>query len=262
MIEAKRAYFNNIQRLYHYQEYNIDRLKDILLMNRIYCSNPIHFNDPWDMKPLIKSFDNEKDRKEYIEYLRKTMIENGISQEMIEESLNKPSIIDSMAESSTLTHWKAFEEYFRVYCLSPKPDNLLMWSHYADKHKGLCLEFDTDNPIFGGAWEVEYHIEYPYRPWNAELDVVRLALTKAKCWEYEEEYRLLPKTELANSAKQFTMVVDEDNKLTFPHEALKSIIVGCKANFDEIKSLVHSIRPDLQVKNAIMQRNRYGIIIE
>ncbi len=29
----------------------------------------------------------------------------------------------------------------RILCLSGNKDNLLMWSHYADSHKGFCVEF-------------------------------------------------------------------------------------------------------------------------
>lgn len=262
-MNAAQAIFDNMQRLFHYQFYDKERLEDVLSDNRIYCSNPVDFNDPWDMKPLVKKLDTEQERNEYIEYLRKIMIENNISQDVIERSLNS-SWVDYMAEESAKSKWQAFEECFRVYCLTPKPDNLLMWSHYANKHQGICLEFDTDNQIFGSAWKVEYHNEYPYHSWKSDFDIIKLALTKAKCWEYEEEYRLLPKTETANKTfqqEQF-MLVNESNKLTFPSDALKSIIVGCKANYDEIKKTIHALRPELQVKRAIMQHNRYGINIE
>lgn len=264
MKKAQQAIYNNTKRLFHYQDFDKERLEDTLLTNRIYCSNPIHFNDPWDMKPLIKTLDNERDRSEYIEYLRNAMINNDISQDVIDKYLNTPSWVDYMAENSAMTHWKNFEEFFRVYCLTPKSDNLLMWSHYANKHHGICLEFDTDNQVFGGAWEVEYHSEYPYHSWKSDFDIIKLALTKAKCWEYEEEYRLLPKTEYANQIVQQDriMIVDKQNKITFPSEALKSIIIGCKADYEEIKNFIHSLRPDLQIKRAIMQRNRYGINIE
>ncbi|HMO16377.1 MAG TPA: DUF2971 domain-containing protein [Pirellulaceae bacterium] len=30
-----------------------------------------------------------------------------------------------------------------VACFAEKADNFLMWSHYADRHQGICLEFET-----------------------------------------------------------------------------------------------------------------------
>ena len=31
-----------------------------------------------------------------------------------------------------------------VACFTTELNNILMWSHYADGHKGFCLEFDTN----------------------------------------------------------------------------------------------------------------------
>ncbi|WP_444906683.1 DUF2971 domain-containing protein [Microbulbifer sp. SSSA008] len=35
-----------------------------------------------------------------------------------------------------------------VLCLTTKPDNLLMWSHYAQNHEGFVLELDITHPFF------------------------------------------------------------------------------------------------------------------
>jgi len=45
-----------------------------------------------------------------------------------------------------------------ITCFSKVRDDILMWAHYADKHKGLCFEFDgSDNCIFfGEAQPVKY----------------------------------------------------------------------------------------------------------
>lgn len=45
-----------------------------------------------------------------------------------------------------------------------KCDNILMWSHYADNHKGICLEFDFNkDPLFcqDPFWKVNYRNKYP-----------------------------------------------------------------------------------------------------
>ncbi len=50
------------------------------------------------------------------------------------------------AENSYNIDVKCLKDTFQnwgVYCLCEKPDNLLMWSHYADAHRGICLQFDT-----------------------------------------------------------------------------------------------------------------------
>ncbi len=73
-----------------------------------------------------------------------------------------------------------------------------MWSHYADGHKGLCLEFDTSGEyIFEGKdyWEVNYPPDNHYQKFfeedkDARDTLLGLALTKSIEWRHEREYRV------------------------------------------------------------------------
>lgn len=40
-----------------------------------------------------------------------------------------------------------------ISCFSQRYDSILMWSHYGDKHKGICIEFDRPDKDF---LDVEY----------------------------------------------------------------------------------------------------------
>jgi hypothetical protein len=42
-----------ISRLYHYQRFNPDWIRQILFDRKIYFSNPANFNDPWDCRPYF-----------------------------------------------------------------------------------------------------------------------------------------------------------------------------------------------------------------
>jgi hypothetical protein len=46
-----------------------------------------------------------------------------------------------------------------IFCLSEQNDDILMWSHYADCHRGICLEFS--NIPDGHLHPVEYRKDYP-----------------------------------------------------------------------------------------------------
>lgn len=50
-----------------------------------------------------------------------------------------------------------------IYCLSATNNSILMWSHYADEHRGYCLGFEAGDttPFFGAAQEVRYSDTYP-----------------------------------------------------------------------------------------------------
>lgn len=84
---------------------------------------------------------------------------------------------------------------FGACCFARKVDNLLMWSHYADSHRGFCMEFDTSKDPFDAAEDVQYSDYYP------ELDLEKLLsnkepvlreylYTKANCWRHEGELRI------------------------------------------------------------------------
>lgn len=94
-------------------------------------------------------------------------------------------------------------ETFLVGCLCTDYKNRLMWSHYADSHKGFCIEYDFSQmqellplPIF-------YSNERPLVPWKATLnnspenvseataELMLGLLTKDDAWSYENEWRIL-----------------------------------------------------------------------
>jgi hypothetical protein len=81
-----------------------------------------------------------------------------------------------------------------VTCFSETVDDLLMWGHYADGHRGFCLEFDTADPLLGSVKQVRYSDQFPKLDVTAitskKFDqIMHLLLTKASHWSYEREWR-------------------------------------------------------------------------
>ena len=96
-------------------------------------------------------------------------------------------------------------------------DDILMWAHYADKHRGLCFEFDGSSNclFFGEAQPVDYE-DYTPIPLDEDKNrqMTRNILTKSKHWFYEREYRIFRPGKA-------------DSKLDYPIELLTGIIFGC-----------------------------------
>jgi hypothetical protein len=85
-----------------------------------------------------------------------------------------------------------------IYCLSADQEHPLLWSHYADSHKGVCLHFQsTHGALFGGARAVEYTEErkpvlVPLEYNQSDDDITdAMSRTKAEFWRYEYEYRII-----------------------------------------------------------------------
>lgn len=84
-----------------------------------------------------------------------------------------------------------------VVSLSSKPDDLLMWGHYASEHTGICLRLNIEErgANIRYAYPIRYSddrpiVMYPFRDDDEEL-IVAAFLVKARCWQYECEWRLL-----------------------------------------------------------------------
>lgn len=65
------------------------------------------------------------------------------SEEITDEDLNNiKRKFDIAAKEALVKGRKLISEQFRITCLSERMDSPLMWSHYANKHFGFCLEYD------------------------------------------------------------------------------------------------------------------------
>jgi Protein of unknown function (DUF2971) len=260
---------NSYPHLYHWQKFDPEHLEPLLRDNRIWFSRPDTFNDPWDCKPCFAT-DFVNDPEEIERYIqdyaditrrqRSDIPESIIAQRQSEFRAN-PALLAQKVAEITRGMWPEIAERYRVYCLGPDPGNLLMWSHYADNHRGICLEFTTSNIVMCCATQVEYCSKFPMlRLYSkGEDDNLVPLLTKASVWSYEREYRLVAQ-ERTNSTAHDTLMTDK-NYLELPPNSLTSIIVGCQGQLDQVQALVRKLSPDLQVRAAVRQRDRYALTI-
>lgn len=82
-------------------------------------------------------------------------------------------------------------------CFSKRWSNPVLWSHYADKHRGICLGFDL---LDGWVQHVEYRgtrLEEDFATGLVKAskeDIgIKLLKTKFEHWRYEEEVRFIVK---------------------------------------------------------------------
>lgn len=194
----------------------------------IYFSSPLSFNDPFDC-PCYASLKGRDD-----EVLAKLV-------QMSKERFPEMSDVDIRADAEKrllrFQHDSDFQREFEaqtlsehhasrgVFCLSEECISIPMWAHYADQHRGICLEFDL--PRIQVAFPPTSKVQYPLAvdAYNAidtflssdEAAVMRLSqsfLTKAREWEYEQEWRIIS---------------DSVGTKNLPNECLTSVILGCRA---------------------------------
>ena len=106
------------------------------------------------------------------------------------------------ANLSDLKHRSGFEQFkiqlskrFGILCLSKSFDNPLLWSHYADRHRGVAIEIEAD---------IDYFMPISYEPGKIYIDIKgkldsggltavdaqSILSTKFEQWKYENEVRI------------------------------------------------------------------------
>jgi hypothetical protein len=136
-----------------------------------------------------------------------------------------------------------------------------MWAHYADSHRGICLEFSTRNATFSTALQVSYSKDYPILDVTSSDDLLPL-IGKSASWAYEEEYRLVSQEQA--TATPHDTIISNKGSVQIPADALTSIIIGClatDATVGDIKKIVDASGKPIQLKRADRAPDQYRLNI-
>jgi len=247
-----------------YKYRNIDKYtEDMITNNNIFFSNPLKYNDPFD---TIINFFFEGN----YELLYKKFIDWGI---------------DNPKEfAKSLSKYREFPNIYKEYpdllnssvcCFSEENDNILLWSHYANNHEGICLEYETieydgkPSLLFDAKdMKINYpvqllkvnYIDKPLPKINALYtqyfteQLVEYLSTKYKIWENEKEIRcIIPNSKFYNHPNA-----------KLEKNTLCGIIFGLKIKEhvkNGIKSLAKKNHKNIKFYSAIQIPNEYRIEI-
>jgi len=96
-----------------------------------------------------------------------------------------------------MKHWaEALNQQFGLLCFTTGWRDSLMWSHYGDRHRGICLGFDVDDNILKVVNYSPERITFACRdraddPAPPERVKELLLTTKFARWRYENERRVV-----------------------------------------------------------------------
>jgi hypothetical protein len=157
--------------------------------------------------------------------------------------------------SKTLhAHWTKTKG---VICFSDNMSSPLMWAHYAEKHKGMCLGFeipalrdDWDNSIIRPMWYETERLKFELAKIQASADerfafIRALLHTKARAWEYEREYRMM--ADLKEKQANGFYYVDFG-----PSMVLREVIIGCRSKLlpPQVASKLRGLPASVKVYKA------------
>ena len=273
MVPRKSAGELGIETLYHYEPFNCTYLSATLREQRIHCSNPANLNDPWDCHPWFdsKALDADDVLRQVIEFHHGQARRGGIpplppdlNKEWLRVLRGNPQERIKLMESLSKTALHKMLAQRRIYCLTPDPDSTLMWSHYAEQHRGICLEFDVDNDLFRKAKQVSYASTYP--AWLPhEFDArpertIEVITTKAEDWSYEKEFRLI--SVLTGAETDYLRT--QGDFFSLPPRSLKGVIIGAQAapeTIEFVADIVKRYAPTLRIRRALVVPGHYKLQI-
>jgi hypothetical protein len=124
-------------------------------------------------------------------------------------------------------------DYMGLVCFSANWNNPVQWSHYADRHRGVCLGFEVSAQAHKVAYIAERLLARPSAMKSegpeAEAHVTEILTTKFEHWSYEEEYRLFLQLRERDPSGHYFLEFDDN-------VALREVIVGhrCAISRDDI----------------------------
>ena len=161
-----------------------------------------------------------------------------------------------------------------ISCFGLENNSMLMWSHYGEKHKGACIEFEVDEKEFK---KVRYSEKLPVfklteivsiifgNEFNGKevdtsdealLFALEPLLTKSISWSYEKEVRCI----FSKDKPDMRIHRDEERRFLLEMPKIKRIYIGCNAD----KAFITKIKNmrDKSIPVVVFKRSdeRYEII--
>lgn len=247
----------NQQKQFLYKYTSLDTAKKIFKNKALRWGSPSYFNDPFDTQiklifdismsdykvALLEEINkiytndhldsyNESKLIESLRYLKSKNISFNIIKNTILKGVGNFNQVIEIAQKK----FTDLVNTYKILCLSEINDDLLMWAHYSDSHKGVVLRLNCKSEpdtVFLNAKPIQYSNKMPIyanlSTWIKHITgQVRLdnnkyfndvIYTKSIDWQYEKEWRVV------NSFRDPTKPHEDFEILT---SEIDGIIFGCK----------------------------------
>lgn len=205
--------------VYKYRGGAFERDLNSLKNDEFWASNTSQLNDPCE--GLI-AIDNSIQQ---LNHLKNIFYQHKANLTLIEQSFK--NIID-MKDSK-----------LGVFSLSKRYDDELLWAHYANSHKGFCIEYNLErllskqNPKHH-FFDIQYTNEIPNLDFSQIVgqsgsnELVKIMLGyKSKRWEYENELRI---------------ITEKQKEIIYDFRAVEAIYFGLKTPNEEINTVMKTLQ--------------------
>ena len=273
--------------LYKYVDFT--GAKRFLSTLKIRLTQPSDFNDPFELHPEFQLMSLED-----IAELPPALDENGKvvegMRQLTPEAMQRmmSSILPHLARMSPIhsQHPGAtfaidnnavgrdfYDNNFGILSLTESPDNVLMWAHYGNNHKGIAIGFDENHEFFKGDEivaglkrlnKVDYNQKRPVLSPSTQNNP-KVFLRKSVEWAYEREWRFIKPLNEANS----TLLNGGGLPIYLfdvPPDAVQMIITGSQMIPDEYQEICkfcaeQQVYAQIKIHHALLSKEEYAIEI-
>lgn len=189
--------------VYKYGKWDKNGSERIITGSTIKLTSPSEFNDPYDCGvpiryDLLSEDDMYKLSKEKHPNCSEEFHQRQVKFAMTNTAKKlKAGKHDEMFRKE-INYWK---DVLGIFCASENYSNILLWSHYADNHRGFCVKLKSEGIFYAAGYmvgSVIYKDEIPelLPGYNKNMDeehktTIQQFFSKYSGWSYEEEIRFI-----------------------------------------------------------------------
>ncbi len=243
-----------------YKYLHPDRAADLLQHRLIRFTQPSSFNDPFDSKPCFDSVVESEFIEEVCQLDDPEETQRFRAQ--VIEAFQEPEVKDWYT-SGTLNN-------IAILCLAERPENILMWAHYARSDQGLVVGLDVDHASLKNradgetrrCQKVSYTLDRPKRETLTELTAQEAFYSKSPEWGYEQEWRILDGVVHADEVRGADKSV---YLFRFDPQAVREVILGARMQEESVRlvtdALKHQDYKHVRLQRAEMHPEQYRVTI-
>lgn len=242
------------QRFYKYRSLDGKGRKyteDILFKGIFFFSNIDSFNDPFEFEYKLSFCATKKTKKNWLKH-KEPELYSSVKDYSKKELIKYIESIEKKKESWKKNVRKEVIKKTSAFCLSSDWKEISLWTHYANAHKGICIEFKNlrETDLGDCISKVNYIEDIPtVNVYTGKMSHT-IATTKHKTFDKEQEYRII-------GTKQ--------TKVTFSpvSKVISKIYLGIRFDIhDPIIDLIKMNLPEVEIVKLKKSADKYSVEVD
>lgn len=251
------------RRLYKYRSVSqgaLSNTKKLVVNSEFYFPKAEQLNDPFELSPYLE---NDLSDDEKVRFVERVVDATNPNLDTVERKNLISRMVSKDPSKDAEVAFRKVMSNIGIFSMSSDEKSTLMWPHYGNDHRGICVIIDVDrfndlevpdgitDPYFS---QVEYVERRPtYNPFRDDQMTMITATTlrKGRDWQYENEWRML-------------LIRDGGNAIKFPEGTVAGVIFGARISShdkDEILSWKNLINHKIEFHQASFDERDYKIDI-